>query len=712
MKRQFNRIVLVSSLVLWITFWCALPIAAYSTQSLTAEAQKEFEKFLVEQMAMDKVPGLSVGFLKGEAVWTKAFGFSDLENKVPAKPESSYRLASITKTITAIAVLQLVEKGKIDLDAEVQTYVPYFPKKKWPVTVRLVLGHMGGISHYKNYAVEGRIKAHKNTKEALAIFQDFDLVAEPGTKYNYSSYGFNLLGAVIEAASGESYGGYIKKHIFEPLGMTNSCMDNPVEIIPNRVRGYRLRGGEIKNSEYVDVSSRFAGGGTRSTVVDLLKYANGIIDGALLKNETWKRMFTSMATREGLYTEYGMGWRVSPWRGHFMVSHGGSQPETRTHVLIFPAEDFAVAIASNREGLDLMPYVRRLAELVLDEDLDSSAYVSDKAGQVIYDACNSTFSYGMSRFDWYGRHTAKDEQDLAKAFAYFNKHVDENALRRNFKEAKKRIDGGFHPVSNQAAVKVGSFMASSLQEALGEDILLSYYKSGPLAFFSDYIKISKKWPSSRKQYRFTKNLTKLISRWEKDWNATYTDHIRDLFITVHTDFDVLGPELKKTFAQASLYPDFIEDMERVGQYSLEKNEMQKSLDIFKLSNELYPNSPASRSNLAAAHIWTGSVEEARRLFKEAFALDPEHRSVSVNRFFNLARQLERARKKKEIFALADIAMELYPKNAELHKNVADIYLNSGLKTRAIHFYKKALEIDPELEAARKILEKLEKEKKK
>jgi CubicO group peptidase (beta-lactamase class C family) len=712
MKRQFNRIVLVSLLSLWITSWSALPVAADSTQSLTAEAQKEFEKFVVEQMAMDKVPGLSVGFLKGEAIWTKAFGFSDLENKVPAKPESSYRLASITKTITAIAVLQLVEKGKIDLDAEVQAYAPYFPKKKWPVTVRLLLGHLGGISHYKNYAVEGRIKIHKNTKEALAIFQDFDLVAEPGTKYSYSSYGFNLLGAVIEGASGESYGSYIKKHIFEPLGMTDSCMDDPVEIIPNRVRGYRLMGGKIKNSEYVDVSSRFAGGGTRSTVVDLLKYANAIIDGALLKNETWKRMFRSMATRQGLYTGYGMGWRVSPWRGHFMVSHSGSQPETRTHLLIFPTEDFAIAIASNREGLNLMPYVRRLAELVLDENLDSSAYVSDKAGQVIYDACNSTFSYGVSRFDWYGSRTAKDEQDLAKAFAYFNKHVDRNALRRNFKEAKKKIDGGFHPVSNQAAVKVGSFMASSLQEALGEDILLSYYKSGPLAFFSDYIKISKKWPSIRKQYRFTKNFTKLISRWEKDWNATYTDHIQNLFITVHTDFDVLGPELKKTFAQASLYPDFVEDMERVGQYFLEKNETQKSLDIFKLSNELYPNSPASRTNLAAAYIWTGNVEEARRLFKEAFALDPEHRSVSVNRFFYLARQLERARKIKEVFALADIAMELYPKNAELHKNVADIYLNSGLKTRAIHFYKKALEIDPKLEAARKILEKLEREKKK
>ena len=219
MKRQFNRIFLVSLLGLWITFWFTLPIAADSTQVLPSEAQKEFEKFVVEQMALDKVPGLSVGFLKGKIIWTKAFGFSDLENKVQAKPESSYRLASITKTITAIAVLQLVEKGKIDLDADIQTYVPYFPKKKWPVTVRLLLGHLGGISHYKNYAVEGRIKVHKNTTDALGIFQDFDLVAEPGTKYNYSSYGFNLLGAVIEGASGESYGNYIKKHIFEPLGI-------------------------------------------------------------------------------------------------------------------------------------------------------------------------------------------------------------------------------------------------------------------------------------------------------------------------------------------------------------------------------------------------------------------------------------------------------------------------------------------------------------
>jgi len=177
-----------------------------------------------------------------------------------------------------------------------------------------------------------------------------------------------------------------------------------VALISNRVRGYRLIGGRVKNSEYVDISSRFAAGGTRSTVVDLLKYARGIMDGKLLREQTWKQMFTSMATRDGLFTGRGMGWRVRPWRGHFQVSHGGSQPETRTYILIFPTEEFAIAIASNLERLNLMRYIGRLAELVRNEDLDSLTYASDRAGQAIHDACASIFSYGMSRFDWDGSH--------------------------------------------------------------------------------------------------------------------------------------------------------------------------------------------------------------------------------------------------------------------------------------------------------------------
>ena len=710
MKKQFKSVFIVILFVLWTALSSTLP-GAVEPQSSYSEAIKEFEKFVEEQMALDKAPGLSVGFKKGDFIWTKGFGFSNLENKVPAKPENSYRLASITKTITAIAVLQLVEAGKIDLDAEVQTYVPYFPEKKWPVTVRLLLGHIGGISHYKNYDVEGHIKVHKNTKEALAIFQDFDLIAEPGTKYNYSSYGFNLLGAVIEGASGQSYGAYIKKHIFDPLGMENSRMDDPEDLISNRVSGYRLIKGEVKNSEFVNVSSRFAGGGTRSTVVDLLRYTKGIIEGKLLKRQTWKLVFTSMATREGRFTGYGMGWGVRPWRGHFRVSHGGSQPETRTHFLIFPEENFSIAVASNLEGLNLTPYVRRLAELMLEEDLDSLAYVSDTAEQVIYDNCAQVFSYGMSSLDWHGTHISNDETELAEAFSYFNKYVDKKSLKKDFKETKKKIEEGLHPASKQALIKVGSFMAYALKESLSEEKLQIYYQSGPLAFFSDYIKISKNWPSSRKNYKFPKSFAKLISGWEKDWTVTYTDYVRNLLITVNTDFDELGSKLKRTFSGVDLYPDFSRDMERAGYYYLWKDEIQNSLKIFNLNRELYPNSPLPLSNLAATYIWTGNVEEAQKLFKKAFTLNPDHPSVSLNEFRYLGRRLENAKKMKEIFALAEIALELYPKNAELHKEIADIYLEAGQNEKAGIFYKKALELDPKLEEAKRKLEELGKEKK-
>lgn len=709
MKKRFYSILIINLLFLWFFSASKSTLTAKTSQPPYFEAVDEFEKFVEKQMVLDKVPGLSVGFLKGDFIWANGYGYSDLENKVPAKPESTYRLASITKTITAIAVLQLVEAGKIDLDAEVKNYVPYFTKKKWPVTIRLLLGHLGGISHYKNYDREGRIKVHKNTSEALAIFQDWDLVAEPGTNYHYSSYGYNLLGAVIEGAAGVSYGDYIKERIFNSLGMTNSRLDDPVDLIPNRVRGYRLINGDIKNSEYVDVSSRFAGGGTRSTVLDLLQYARGVIDKKLLKEETWKLMFTSMASRNGRFTFYGMGWRVQPWKGHFQVSHGGSQPETRTHLLIFPTEEFAIAIASNLERLNLMPYIRRLAELVLGEDLDSHAYVSNRAEQAMYDNLSEVFSRGLSQFDWQNSHIAKDEKDLEEAFAYFSQTMDKNALQKNFRETEKKILNGFHPFSNQALTKVGSFMASTIKDEMGEGRLQSYHQSGPLAFFKDYTNISEKWPQEKNAFKFESSFVKLISSWERDWSASYTDEIRHLNISVSTDFDQLGPKLERTFAGVEFYPDLTREMEQVGQYFLWNNEAEKALQIFNLSHELYPYSPRALSGLATAHVWEGNIEEARNLFKQAFEFNPNHPSLSQSQFSFIARRLEEAKKMEEAFSLTYIALKIYPKSARLHIEIGDLYLKTGDKEKARNHYAKALNLNPKLEEAKRKLEQLEKE---
>jgi CubicO group peptidase (beta-lactamase class C family) len=679
-----------------------------TSPSLYADAIREFEKFAADRMALDRTPGLSIAFMKGDFVWAKGFGYADLEDMAPVKPETSFRMASITKTFTAFAVQQLVEAGKINLDAEVQAYVSYFPKKKWPLTVRQVLGHLAGISHYKNSSAEEHLKEPKNTQEAIAIFQDFDLVAEPGAKYNYSTYGYNLLGAVIEGASGQSYGDYVKNHIFEPLGMDNSRMDNPADIIPNRVRGYRILDGTLKNSEYVDISSRFAGGGTRSTVLDLIKYAQGILAGKLVNTQTQRAMFTSMATRGGLLTGYGMGWFVQPLKGHFQVYHSGGQPETRTYLMIFPAEKFAVAAASNLESSIPAVYAKRLAELVLDEDLDSAAYAPDRNKRTIYSACEKAFNYGMSELAWSGKRLAQSDIDLSGAFDYFNAVANEQTLKNNFIETERKITAGIHPSANQALTKVGSYMASVLRDAFGEDKLQGYHKSGPTAFFGDYIRLSRSRPAMNKSYRFANALARLIFGWEKDWEKTYTDDVRRLAITPDANFEEIGSELKRTFSGASFYKDFSEEFSGAARYFLEKGDAEKALSILNLDRDLYPGSALPYAALGAAYVWAGNFEAGRQNYKKAVEIDRTHPQVSPGQILSFVNQMRRAKKMKEALEMCLIFMEYFPKDARLSLEAGNSYALSGQREKAIEYYKKALELDPNLAAAKSNLEKLEK----
>lgn len=351
----------------------AARLAQTQTSDKYADKLRAFEDFVRQQMEKNKVPGLTVGFIKDDYIWVKGFGYADLENKTLAKADSAYRFASVQKSMTAAAILHLAEQGKINLDAEVQTYVPYFPKKKYPLTVRQLLYHLGGIPHYVNRDLEQHIKEHKTTREAIAIFENFDLVAEPGTKFSYSSYGYNLLGAVIEGASKQSYADYMGEHIWQPLGMKDTRMDDPLDLIPNRVRGYQLVNGELKNSEFIDVSSRFAAGGTRGTVTDLLRFMKGLNDGKILSPKSVDLMYAPTRTRDGNISGfpktagYAMGWNLAPQSDGLVVINDGGQQETRTFILNFPSKKFALAVAQNLESDDDGAIIFRLYELVLNE---------------------------------------------------------------------------------------------------------------------------------------------------------------------------------------------------------------------------------------------------------------------------------------------------------------------------------------------------------
>jgi CubicO group peptidase (beta-lactamase class C family) len=376
MKKLFVFIA-IALLLIQLQSTAATAQVAPSPQAQASDKYRDklraFENFVRQQMEKNKVPGLTVGFIKDDYIWVKGFGFADLENKIPAKAESAYRFASVQKSMTAVAILQLAEQGKINLDAEVQTYVPYFPKKKYPITVRQLLYHLGGIPHYVNRDLEQHIKEHKTTREAIAIFENFDLIDEPGIKFSYSSYGYNLLGAVIEGASKQSYADYMREHIWQPLGMNDTRMDDPLDLIANRVRGYQIVNGELKNSEFVDVSSRFAAGGTRGTITDLLKFMKGLNDGKVLSPKSVDLMYAPMRTRDGNLSGfpktagYVMGWNLAPQSDGLVVINDGGQQETRTFILNFPSKKFALAVAQNLESDDDGAIIFRLYELVLNE---------------------------------------------------------------------------------------------------------------------------------------------------------------------------------------------------------------------------------------------------------------------------------------------------------------------------------------------------------
>jgi tetratricopeptide (TPR) repeat protein len=474
-------------------------------------------------------------------------------------------------------------------------------------------------------------------------------------------------------------------------------MDSPSDLIPNRVKGYRLLGGKVANSEFVDVSSRFAGGGTRSSVIDLLKYAQGIMVGKLLKPETWRTMFTSMSTQGGWLTGYGMGWRVGPLKGHFQVNHSGSQPETRTSLLILPFEKFAVAVGVNLERADLTPYVQRLAELVLDEDLDSTAYLPNPWEQALFNAVWQTYSYGLSQFLFQGKATARNIQEQKAAFEYFNKTLDPSAIKKDPETTRKRLTAGIQPAAGEPFTKVGSYMAWKLTQVHGEARLRVYHRD-PLIFFSDYLKIADN------PYPLNRDISQLLNDWRKDWERTYTSDLRKIHITADADIAELGTQLKRSFPGARIYPDFSRELRRVALFFLDQRDFRNGLGLLELSTDLYPQDTLSWFSRAAGHFWMGDVERAQVLLRKAHQLSPD----IMDEINALASDLWGAKRINELISLAEVVLELYPRNAGQRVELARVYLSLGDKENAIKYLREALKINPRLKEVEAQLSELEK----
>src|SRR5215467_9429368 len=354
------------------TLLCVEALAAQQ-KNLSPEKRLAIEKAVASFMSANSVPGLSAAVvLDGKPRWSQGFGMADLENSSPATSSTLFRLGSISKPLSATAVLQLWERGKLDLDAPVQKYCPEFPQKEWPITTRELLGHLGGIRHYRPDGkgdVPGDSARHfSSMKESLGLFANDPLVAKPGTKFNYSTYGYTLIGCVFEGAASEKFTDYLRKNVFEPAGMDQTREDDFFAVVPHRSRWYHQgKGGIVRNAGVLDSSYKIPGGGIISSADDMAKLEVAILTDKLLKRGTRDLMWTSQKTADGKETGYGLGWGIGDKFGIHILAHTGGQQGTSTAFAVAPSRNAGVVVLCNIDNVDVDQLAMQILRIALDQ---------------------------------------------------------------------------------------------------------------------------------------------------------------------------------------------------------------------------------------------------------------------------------------------------------------------------------------------------------
>jgi serine beta-lactamase-like protein LACTB, mitochondrial len=346
--------------------------AGAQTGQIAPEKRAQIQTAISRFMAASSIPGVSVAVVEdGAEEWSAGFGTADLENSVPATSHTLYRLASISKSITATAALLLWQQGRLDLDAPVQKYCPTFPQNDAPITTRELLGHLGGIRHYKSDSQDdpeiGNTKHFPNPIQGgIDFFKNDPLVAKPGTEFHYSTQGFTLVGCAIEGASGEKYVDYVRKNVLTPAGMTHTVVDDRFAIVPFRTRFYsKDNSGAITNADFLDSSYKIPGGGWLSSADDMAQFEVAMLNDRLVARSTRDLMWTPLKPTDGKEDNYALGWGTGKDLGVLDVGHGGGQQGTSTFFMIVPERRAGVVVLINLDGSNASDLATELMKIVL-----------------------------------------------------------------------------------------------------------------------------------------------------------------------------------------------------------------------------------------------------------------------------------------------------------------------------------------------------------
>lgn len=322
---------------------CALFAGSVFTK---ASVETAVDDLIKAEMARQKIPGVALAVVRdGRPAIVKGYGFANLEHQVPVKPETVFQSGSVGKQFTAMAVMMLVEEGKIGLDEKISKYLGEVPEGWQNVTVRHLLTHTGGLTDYprdfdfrKDYTEDDLLKRAKEVPTAFA----------PGEKWAYSNLGYVTLGIIIHKVSGKFYGDFLKERVFTPLGMTTARVITEADIVPNRSAGYALRSGEVKNQNWVSPSlNTTADGALYLTLHDMIKWDEALTAGKLLSKSGYEAMWTPVKLNDGTDNPYGFGWALRKVNGKQVIEHGGAWQGFKAHIARYPDSKLTVIVFAN-----------------------------------------------------------------------------------------------------------------------------------------------------------------------------------------------------------------------------------------------------------------------------------------------------------------------------------------------------------------------------
>jgi CubicO group peptidase (beta-lactamase class C family) len=351
---------------------------AFAQPKNSSQHGKEFDQLLSTQFGAGH-PGATVLIArKGQVIYKNAFGLANMELSSPMRVDNIFKIGSITKQFTAIAILQLWEQGKLSLQDEITRFIPDYPTQGNKITIENLLTHTSGIRDHTSIPdTVQRSKLDFTPIEMIDYFKNQPMRFAPGTRWEYSNSNYTLLGYIIEKITGKTYAEYLEENFFKPIGMIHSQYASDTKIIRGRVNGYVKTKDGFENAPYTSMTQPYAAGSILSTVGDLLKWNQAVISYKLVKKETLDRAWSRYKLRDGTLTNYGYGWRMGYIQGSPSIWHAGLVRGFITMAIYLPKEDVFVTVLTNSENNPIEEIVSKLAAIAIGNPYEYKAIAMD-----------------------------------------------------------------------------------------------------------------------------------------------------------------------------------------------------------------------------------------------------------------------------------------------------------------------------------------------